>query len=102
MESRVARYRLATLLAEATLAFPHPNGFGASRAVGRQPQHAECRAKHCETNTDEKGTLLAEPLKWGGSSDFVAFAKATALINLPAGNTPISAGTVVGIARLPG
>src|SRR5712671_3218281 len=33
--------------------------------------------------TDERGTLLAEPLKWGGSSDFVAFAKATALISLP-------------------
>ena len=28
--------------------------------------------------TDEQGTLLAEPLKWGGSSDFVAFARATA------------------------
>src|SRR5713226_1341198 len=35
--------------------------------------------------TDEKGTLLAEPLKWGGSSDFVAFARATALVNVPAG-----------------
>src|SRR5436190_7120980 len=35
--------------------------------------------------TDGKGMLLAEPLKWGGSSDFVAFAKATVLINLPVG-----------------
>ena len=25
--------------------------------------------------TDEKGTLMAEPLKWGGSSDFVSFAR---------------------------
>jgi molybdopterin molybdotransferase len=51
--------------------------------------------------TDEKGTLLAEPLKWGGSSDFVAFARATALINLPAGKAPASAGTLVAIIRLP-
>src|SRR5688500_2822897 len=28
----------------------------------------------------EKGSVIAEPLKWGGSSDFVAFARATALI----------------------
>src|SRR5215831_7913198 len=51
--------------------------------------------------TDDKGTLLAEPLKWGGSSDFIAFAKATALINLPAGIAPSTAGTAVQIVRLP-
>ncbi len=50
---------------------------------------------------DEKGTLLAEPLKWGGSSDFVAFAKATALINLPIKTHSASAGGVVRIVRLP-
>ena len=52
--------------------------------------------------TDEKGTLLAEPLKWGGSSDFVAFARATALINVPAGVKMIEAGSRVKIVRLPG
>jgi molybdopterin molybdotransferase len=51
--------------------------------------------------TDEKGTLLAEPLKWGGSSDFVAFAKATALIDVPAGIAKIEAGALVNILRLP-
>jgi molybdopterin molybdotransferase len=51
--------------------------------------------------TDEKGTLLAEPLKWGGSSDFVAFAKATVLINLPIETHSASAGGVVRIVRLP-
>src|SRR5438874_9305998 len=51
--------------------------------------------------TDEKGVLLAEPLKWGGSSDFVAFAKATALINLPIKTHSASAGGVVRIVRLP-
>ncbi|MDX6529588.1 MAG: molybdopterin molybdotransferase [Blastocatellia bacterium] len=53
-------------------------------------------------STDENGTLLAEPLKWGGSSDFVAFARATALINVPAGVKKIEAGKVVKVVRLPG
>jgi molybdenum cofactor synthesis domain-containing protein len=51
--------------------------------------------------TDEKGTLLAEPLKWGGSSDFVSFARATALINVPTGVKTIEAGSPVKIVRLP-
>ena len=51
--------------------------------------------------TDAQGTLLAEPLKWGGSSDFVAFARATALINVPAGVKMIEAGSQVKIVRLP-
>lgn len=52
--------------------------------------------------TDEQGTLLAEPLKWGGSSDFVAFARATALVDVPAGVRVIEAGKPVRIVRLPG
>jgi len=51
--------------------------------------------------TDAHGTLLAEPLKWGGSSDFVAFARATALINLPAGPAKTAAGSVVRVVHLP-
>jgi molybdopterin molybdotransferase len=51
--------------------------------------------------TDEKGTLLAEPLKWGGSSDFVAFAHATALIDVPAGLGFLESGSIVKIVRLP-
>jgi molybdenum cofactor synthesis domain-containing protein len=53
-------------------------------------------------HTDEQGTLLAEPLKWGGSSDFVAFARATALVDVPAGVKVIEAGQPVKIVRLPG
>jgi molybdenum cofactor synthesis domain-containing protein len=53
-------------------------------------------------STDANGTLLAEPLKWGGSSDFVAFARATALINLLAGVKTIHGGSPVKIVRLPG
>ncbi len=51
--------------------------------------------------TDAQGTLLAEPLKWGGSSDFVAFARATALINVPAGVKMVEAGECVTVVRLP-
>src|SRR5256714_493870 len=51
--------------------------------------------------TDERGTLLAEPLKWGGSSDFVSFARATALINIPPGAKAIEANSRVKVVRLP-
>jgi molybdenum cofactor synthesis domain-containing protein len=52
--------------------------------------------------TNDAGQLLAEPLKWGGSSDFVAFARATALVNVPQGVKMLEAGTRVKIVRLPG
>jgi molybdopterin molybdotransferase len=52
-------------------------------------------------NTDERGRLLAEPLKWGGSSDFVAFTRADALLIIPEGIRAVKAGAVVGVVRLP-
>ncbi len=51
--------------------------------------------------TNEEGVLLAEPLKWGGSSDFVAFANATALIVVPAGVKLVEIGKTVRILKLP-
>jgi molybdenum cofactor synthesis domain-containing protein len=51
--------------------------------------------------TDQDGRLLSEPLKWGGSSDFVAFAQATALIIVPQGVRTMDAGTNVRVVRLP-
>lgn len=51
--------------------------------------------------TNDRGQLLAEPLKWGGSSDFVAFARATALIIVPEGVQLLEAGTPVRFVRLP-
>jgi molybdenum cofactor synthesis domain-containing protein len=53
-------------------------------------------------DTNEEGHLLAEPLKWGGSSDFVAFTRATALIIVPEGVRAYDEGTRVRIVRLPG
>jgi molybdopterin biosynthesis enzyme len=52
--------------------------------------------------TDAEGELLVEPLKWGGSSDFVAFTQATALIVVPAGVASVEGGQVVRTLRLPG
>ncbi|MBA2733465.1 MAG: molybdopterin molybdotransferase MoeA, partial [Acidobacteria bacterium] len=52
--------------------------------------------------SSEDGRLLAEPLKWGGSSDFVAFARATALVIVPAGIPRLEAGAKVRVVRLPG
>jgi molybdenum cofactor synthesis domain-containing protein len=51
--------------------------------------------------TDERGALFAEPLKWGGSSDFVAFTRATALIHIPSGPAQTAAGSVVRVVHLP-
>ena len=50
--------------------------------------------------TDEDGRLLAEPLKWGGSSDFVSFARANGLIVVPAGGE-FAAGDPAKCLRLP-
>lgn len=51
--------------------------------------------------TNDDAQLVAFPLKWGGSSDFVSFASATALINVPAGSQTLEAESVVKVVRLP-
>ena len=51
--------------------------------------------------TNDDGQLVAFPLKWGGSSDFVSFASASALIQLPAGAGIMEAASMVKIVRLP-
>ncbi len=51
--------------------------------------------------TDEAGRLVAEPLRWGGSSDFVAFVRASALVIVPEATTQLEADVVVRVVRLP-
>jgi molybdenum cofactor synthesis domain-containing protein len=51
--------------------------------------------------TTKEGTLMATPLKWGGSSDFVGFVRAVALIIVPADTGVVVAGTRVKVMRLP-
>ena len=51
-------------------------------------------------STNKKGKLIAGPLRWHGSSDFVGFARAEALIYVPAGEA-FGEGDVVEILFLP-
>ncbi len=53
-----------------------------------------------QVTTNDDGQVVAFPLKWGGSSDFVAFAVATALVIVPAAAKSIEAGSLVSIVRL--
>jgi molybdopterin biosynthesis enzyme len=54
-----------------------------------------------QLTTNDDGELIAFPLKWGGSSDFVAFAVTTALAIVPANVKMIEAGSMVRVVRLP-
>jgi molybdopterin molybdotransferase len=54
-----------------------------------------------QLTTNDDGQLIVFPLKWGGSSDFVAFALANALVAVPAGVKRLEADSLVKIVRLP-
>jgi molybdopterin molybdotransferase len=54
-----------------------------------------------QLTTNDDAQLIAFPLKWGGSSDFVAFALTTALVVVPANVKEIEAGSLVSVVRLP-
>jgi molybdopterin molybdotransferase len=54
-----------------------------------------------QLTTNDDGELIAFPLKWGGSSDFVAFALTTALAVVPAGTRTLEANALVKVLRLP-
>jgi molybdenum cofactor synthesis domain-containing protein len=54
-----------------------------------------------QLTSNDDGELVAFPLKWGGSSDFVAFALTTALVIVPANVKAIEAGSLVNVLRLP-
>jgi molybdopterin biosynthesis enzyme len=71
--------------------------------LGRGVRGANERASYlpAELRTDDAGRLIAEPLRWGGSSDFVAFTRADALVIVEAGVPVVEAGTVVRVVRLP-
>jgi molybdopterin molybdotransferase len=72
--------------------------------LARPAKGASARTSYlpASLSTDEDGRLLAHTLKWGGSSDFVAFARATALVIIPADAGTLEAGSVVKVVRLPG
>ncbi len=71
--------------------------------LGRAVKGALERASYlpAQLRTDDAGRLVAEPLRWGGSSDFVAFTRADALVIVDAGIKTIEGGAVVRVVRLP-
>jgi molybdopterin molybdotransferase len=50
--------------------------------------------------TNDDAQLVAFPLKWGGSSDFVGFSQATALVIVPVRVNMIEAGEVVKVVQI--
>lgn len=72
-----------------------------SAVLGRSAKGTTGRASYLPAtlSTDNEGRLIAEPLKWGGSSDFVSFARTTALIILPANVGVAEQGSSVTIVR---
>ena len=54
-----------------------------------------------QLTTNDDGELVAFPLKWDGSSDFVAFARATALLIIPTGVKMMDSNAIVKVMRLP-
>ena len=72
-------------------------------ALARSVKGTADRAAYlpAQLTTNDDGQLIAFPLKWGGSSDFVAFALTTALAIVPAGSKKVEAGTLVNVIRLP-
>ncbi len=71
--------------------------------LARDVRGAAARASYLPAAlaTDESGRLMADPLRWAGSSDFVAFTRATALVIVPADIARLAAGAVVKVVRLP-
>jgi molybdenum cofactor synthesis domain-containing protein len=77
---------------------------GEEQAVlGRTVKGANERASYLPAvlRTDAAGRLVAEPLRWGGSSDFVAFTRADALVIVEADVKTVEAGAIVRVVRLP-
>jgi len=54
-----------------------------------------------QLTTNDDGELVAFPLKWGGSSDFVGFAMTTALIIIPANTKTVEAESRVKVLHMP-
>jgi molybdopterin molybdotransferase len=71
--------------------------------LGKSVKPAKDRESYlpARLSTNEHAELIAEPLKWGGSSDFVGFVRATALIIVPSGTHKLDAGSVMVIVHLP-
>ncbi|MDQ5846593.1 MAG: molybdopterin molybdotransferase MoeA [Acidobacteriota bacterium] len=75
----------------------------ATALLGKSVKGAKGRDSYLPSliDTNDDAQLVATPLKWGGSSDFVAFARATALIVVPQDAGTLETGTKVRVLILP-
>ncbi|HEV2828488.1 MAG TPA: molybdopterin molybdotransferase MoeA, partial [Pyrinomonadaceae bacterium] len=92
------RTSILAMQAATTPTLPEDRAVLASDLKGAMERESYLPAR---LGTTEDGTLTATPLKWGGSSDFVGFVRATALINVPADTREVVAGTRVKVVHLP-
>lgn len=67
----------------------HPCPRTGTAVLGKPLKGAKERDSYipAKLSTDKNGLLLADPVKWGGSSDFISFAQADSLIFVPRGAT---------------
>jgi molybdopterin molybdotransferase len=93
-----ARTALLAMQGARALALPEDFAVLASDIKGAFERESYLPAR---LGTNEEGLLIAEPLKWGGSSDFVGFVRATSLIIVPQGTRALEAGKKVRVLRLP-
>jgi molybdopterin molybdotransferase len=90
--------RVAVMLMQKALQTELPQGFA---VAGKDLKALKERDTYLPAalQTDKTGRLVAEPQKWIGSSDFIGYARAVALIVVPKG-TNFAAGEVVKIVYL--
>jgi len=75
----------------------------ATAVLARNVKGAVARESYlpAQLSTTDEGTLTATPLKWGGSSDFVGFVRATSLIIVPQDAGVVEAGSKARVLHLP-
>lgn len=81
----------------------HPELSADWAVLSRDTKGANARESYLpgSLSTNSDGLLTVQPLKWGGSSDFVGFVRATSLIVVPADVRTLEAGEKVRVLRLP-
>ena len=92
-----ARTALLALQGAADPALKHETAVLARSVKGTVERESYLPA---QLTTNDDGELIAFPLKWGGSSDFVAFAHTTALVIVPTGTKALEANSLVRVLRL--
>ncbi len=93
-----ARFALLLMQAATDASLPEDNAL-----LSRPVKSARERVSYLPAilHSDDAGRLIAEPLKWGGSSDFVSFARADSLIIIPADCGIVEADALVRVLHLP-